>query len=247
MTDAVREERVLKTFARLADTLVADYDVVDLLQSLVETCTDLLDIAEAGILLADEFGDLEVVASTSESSRLVEIMQLGAEAGPCIESFRTGRVVSVPDVAEGPPEWARFQESALGQGFRSAHAVPLRLRENVIGTLNLLRTSPGELDPLDVVAAQAFADVATIGILHERALHESTILTEQLQTALNRRVVIEQAKGVVSFTHGVSMDDAFTLIRTYSRSHQLRLGDVAARIVDRSLRLPPISEIAENT
>jgi GAF domain-containing protein len=245
MTDPVREQRVLQTFARLADTLVADYDVLELLQTLVETCRDLLDTEAAGILLAGPSGELEVIVSTSESSRLVETMQLAAEAGPCVDSFRTGRVVSVTDISVSPPEWNDFRTSALEQGFESAHAVPLRLRDTVIGTLNLLRTSTGELEDFDVVAAQAFADVATIGILHERALQESWILTDQLQTALNRRVVIEQAKGVVSFTNGVPIDEAFTLIRSYARSHQLRLGDVAARIVDRSLQLDGL-ESGEN-
>lgn len=235
MIDPTRESRVLGTFARLADTLVADYDLVDLLQLLVDTCQDLLDTTAAGILLADSSGELEVIVSTSEASRLVEMMQLGAEAGPCIESFTTGRVVSISDLTETPAAWAAFRTSAIDQGFASVHAVPLRLRETTIGTLNLLRDTVGELDSEDAIAAQAFADVATIGILHERTLRESTILAEQLQTALDRRIVIEQAKGVVAHTHRVPVDDAFTLIRNYARSHQLPVSQVAARLVDMTL------------
>lgn len=237
MTELTREDRLLQTFASLADTMVDSYDVVDLLQMLVDTCSDLLDTTAAAILLADATGELDVVASTSEASRLVEVIQLSAEAGPCVESFLTGRVVSVPDVRTSPEEWSRFREAALALGFVSVHAVPLRLRETTIGTLNLLRDTVGELEPQDQTAAQAFADVATIGILHERSLRETAVLAEQLQAALNSRIVIEQAKGVVAFTRGVPIDEAFQLIRQYGRSHQLGISQVAARIIDRSLKL----------
>jgi GAF domain-containing protein len=237
MSDLTRESRLLGTFARLADTLVADYDVVDLLQTLVDTCQDVLDTSAAGILLSNPTGELEVIVSTSEASRLVETLQLSAEAGPCIECYRTGRVVSVADIAHAPEGWHDFKTGALLQGFRSVHAVPMRLRDNTIGTLNLLRDSTGDLDAADLVAAQALADVATIGILQERSVRESAVLAEQLQTALDRRVVIEQAKGVVAHTNLVAMDDAFELIRSYARAHQLPVSTVAARLVDMTLRL----------
>jgi hypothetical protein len=233
----VAQRRLLETFARLADTLVDDYDVVELLQMLVDTCRDLLDTTAAGILLSDSRGELELVASTSEAGRLVEMMQLSAEAGPCIESFRSGRPVSVPDIAQTGDEWRHFREAALAQGFRSVDALPLRLRDSTIGTLNLLRATPGAAQDDDILAAQAFADVATIGILHERSIRESEVLSSQLQAALNSRIVIEQAKGVVSHTQGVSIDEAFTLMRAYARSHSIGLSVVAARLVDRSLRL----------
>jgi len=233
----VTQQRLLETFVKLADTLIDDYDVVDLLQVLVDTCRDVLDTTAAGILLADSRGELEVVASTSEASRLVEIMQLSAEQGPCIESYRSGRSVSVPDIEVSKDEWWQFRGSALAQGFRSMDALPLRLRDTTIGTLNLRRSEPGAAPEDTIRAAQAFADVATIGILHERTLRESAILSEQLQAALNSRIVIEQAKGVISHTRGVSIDDAFALMRQYARSHSVGLSIVAARIVDRSLRL----------
>jgi len=239
MTDGItREKQLLQTFATLADTLVEGYDVVDLLQLLVDSCKDLLDTTAAAILLADPSGELDVVASTSEASRLVELIQLGAEAGPCVESFRTGKVISVPDIRLAPDRWSGFRDGATVQGFASVHAIPMRLRENRIGTLNLLRETTGELDPQDQLTAQAFADVATIGILHERTLRESTLLTEQLERALGSRVVIEQAKGVVAHTRGVGVEEAFDRIRTYARSHRLGISQVASQIVDRSLSLP---------
>lgn len=241
MTEKAREQELLRAFAGLADTLVAGYDVVDLMQRLVDTCGDLLDVTASGVLLADETGELDLLASTSEASRLVELFQLSAYSGPCIESFTTGRIVSLPDVALAPERWAQFRDKAQEQGFESILAVPLRLRETTIGTLNLLRDRPGELPEDDLVAAQAFADVATIGILHQRTLHESETIREQLQSALNSRIVIEQAKGVVAQLHRVSIDDAFVIIRGYARRHQQGLTAVATAIVERRL-VPPVGD-----
>jgi transcriptional regulator with GAF, ATPase, and Fis domain len=237
MTARDREERLVSTFATLADALTSDYDVLDLLQLLVDTCAEVLDVGEAGILLADSHGTLEVAASTSDSNRLVEVMQLSAEAGPCIESFQTGRAISVPDIQQSPARWQVFVTTALGEGFQSAYALPMRLRDTTIGTLNLMRTQLGAMDDRDVVAAQAFADVATIGILQHRALEDSGRLNAQLQIALDSRVVIEQAKGVVASDLDVPVEEAFVRIRTYARSHQLALREVAARIVNRQIRL----------
>lgn len=237
MTELTREARLLQLFATLADTLVDDYDVVDLLQTLVDACQELLDVGDAGILLADPGGTLELIASTSEAADLVEVMQLGAESGPCIECFLTGTAVSVPDIAGGSGKWPLFRQAALDNGFAAIEAIPMRLRNTTIGTLNLLWSDPGAPPPEDLSAARSFADVATIGILHERSLREKDTLSRQLQTALNSRVMIEQAKGVVSFTAGVPIPDAFTLLRTYARSHGLRLSDVAERVVRREIHL----------
>jgi len=237
VTAATREARLLQLFATLADTMVDDYDVVDLLQTLVDACQELLDASDAGILLADSDGELELIASTSEATELVEVMQLGAEAGPCIECFLTGAAVSVPDIAAEQGDWPVFRQAALENGFAAIEAIPMRLRNTTIGTLNLLRSETGSPPPEDLSAARAFADVATIGILHERSLREQESLSSQLQTALNSRVMIEQAKGVVSFTAGVSIPDAFSLMRTFAREQGLRLSDVAARIVRRDIRL----------
>ncbi|WP_214465491.1 GAF and ANTAR domain-containing protein [Microbacterium flavescens] len=236
MTSLTREARLLDLFATLADTLTDDYDVVDLLQTLVESCKELLHTDDAGILLADADGDLELIASTSEATQLVEVIQLAAEDGPCIQCYRTGKPVSVVDIAASH-EWPAFRSSAAAHGFAAIDAIPMRLRNSTIGTLNLLRSEPGAPLAEDLTAAQALADVATIGILHERTVREAETLSQQLQTALNSRVTIEQAKGVVSFTAGVPVDQAFTLIRRYSRAHGLRLSDVCARIVRRDLSI----------
>jgi len=229
--------QLLRTFAALADTLVDDYDVVELLQSLVDACGEHLDISAAGILLADEGGDLEVLASTTESAPLVELLQIGALSGPCLQCFRTGIAVQLPSIADAPDSWQEFRDRALADGYAAADSIPLRLRDKTIGTLSLLRPEPGVASEFDLAAARAFADVATIGILHERSVRESEVLTEQLQHALQSRVLIEQAKGVVSYTNSIPVDDAFDLIRRYARRHRLTLSDVAARLVNRDLHI----------
>lgn len=235
MTEALREGELVEAFASLADTLVSDYDAVGLLQTLVENCQTFFDVTAAGILLGDAPENLELVAATSEASSIVELMQVSANAGPCIESFTTGTIVSVPDISKGPEKWRKFIDSAAQQGFRSVVAIPMRLRDARIGALNLLRSDVGTLNERDVRAAQALADVATIGILHERMLTESDSIRTQLQSALNSRVLIEQAKGVLAFLDNSSTDDAFIKLRSYARNNRLLLSSVAEQVVQRTL------------
>ncbi len=237
MISEARESRLASAFVLLADTMVVGYDVVELLQNLVDTCAELLDASAAGILLANSENDLEVVAATSEKSRLVEMMQAQSGLGPCVQCYTTGVAVAVSDIAALDDRWSDFRTEALEQGFRSVHAVPMRLRETTIGALGLFRAVTGELTPEHASVAQGLADVATIGILHERALRESDIAQQQLQYALNSRVVIEQAKGVVAQTRGVDMEEAFAILRAYARSNGESLRDVANRVVERTLSL----------
>jgi GAF domain-containing protein len=231
-----RERRLTEAFVGLADTLVADYDTVDLVQRLVETSADVLDASAAGLLLADESGELGVLASTSEESRLVELMQLDSGFGPCVEAYLTGEFVSVVDI-ESDERWPAFREAALRQGFQSLHAIPMRLRSTIIGTLNLFRDEPGALRDEDASVARGLADIATIGILHERAIRESDVARAQLQFALNSRVIIEQAKGVLAQVHSVGLDAAFRLLRDYSQNNGVPLRQVAEQVVSRALHL----------
>lgn len=232
-----RETQLVETFVTLADTLVDDYDVVELLQTLVERSAAIFDAAAAGIVLVDETGHLDVLASTDEDTRLVEVMQLKADQGPCIESYRTGLVVSVADITAVEERWPAFAARTAELGFRSVHSVPMRLRETTIGSLNLFGARIGELSPENAAAARALADVATIGILHERAVRESDLTTMQLQHALDSRVIIEQAKGVVAYMHDIGVDASFALIRNHARNTSTPLTEVARRIVQRELTL----------
>jgi GAF domain-containing protein len=237
MSEESREQRINAAFVAVADTLIADYDLIDLLHTLVDVCADVLDVEAAGLVLADDDGELQVLASTSEQADLVEILQLAAGAGPCVDCFRTGTVVDVADIAESGDRWPEFKAAALGQGFRAVHATPMRLRGQVLGAMNLFSTKPGNLNPADAGVAQALADVATIGILQERSIRETSIVAEQLQRALESRVIIEQAKGVLAALHGVGVDEAFTLLRSYARDHNLTLRSVAEGVTARTLEV----------
>jgi GAF domain-containing protein len=233
---ADRERPVSRAFVALADTLVDDYDVIDLLDRLVAYSVELLAADAAGILLADARGELHAVASSSEDAELMELLQLQAEQGPCLDCFRTAAPVSVADLSEATDRWPTFAAAAGQRGaFASVHAIPLRLRGQAIGALTLLHRTAGPLPEDDLALAQALADVATIGILQERAIRRREVVNEQLQTALTSRVIIEQAKGVLAQHLGLSMDEAFNRLRGYVRGHNLRLADVARLIATRQL------------
>jgi len=243
MSEASREQRLFSAFVKLADTLVDDFDTVDLLQDLVEECTDLLDTDAGGVMLTDGGERLHVVASTSEEAGFVEIMQLNAGAGPCIECFTSGTSIGVADIEEETERWPGFSRAALSRGFRSVYATPLILRGRRIGAMNLFSTRVGELNARDIAAARALADVATIGVLQARLIREGDVLTEQLQNALDSRVLIEQAKGVLSETHKIGLDEAFAMLRGYARGHGEPMRSVALSVVDRSIDLSRASNL----
>lgn len=235
MTEPTREQRITEAFVTVADTLVDDYDVIDLVHRLVEVCTTLLDVHAGGLLLADERGNLQLVASTSESADFVEIMQLAAGVGPCVDCFTTGLAVGVGDIATDGGQWPEFQAAAALQGFVAVYATPLRLRGRVLGAMNLFSSTLGVLNAPDAAVAQALADVATIGILQERSIRETGLVAAQLQRALESRILIEQAKGVLSATGEMDVDAAFSALRTYARSNNLTLRDVAEGVTTRTL------------
>jgi GAF domain-containing protein len=226
-----RERALARTFVVLADTLVADYDVVELLDQLVEACVNLLGVTAAGLLLNDQKGRLALVASSSEETRLLEIFQLQNNEGPCLDCVRTRAAVTSADLESDLERWPTFVPEALAAGFRSVAALPLRLRDETIGGLNLFSDAESSLADDDRDLAQALADVATIGILQQRSAHRTSVLAEQLQHALNSRVVIEQAKGVLAERDQVSMDVAFARLRQHARDNNLKLGDVAFAVV----------------
>lgn len=235
MSTPDREQDVALAFVALADTLVDDYDVIDLLDRLAAHCVSLLDAEAAGILLGDSRRELRAVAASSEDARTMELLQLQSDQGPCMDCFSTGMPVLIPDIAgstEAARRWPRFVEAAQADGgFRSVHALPLRLRHRAIGALNLFHRRPGPLPEADLRLGQALADVATIGILSERTIRQRETVQEQLQTALNSRVTIEQAKGVLAHALQLGMDEAFDRLRRYCRRQNLRLSEVAGRIV----------------
>jgi transcriptional regulator with GAF, ATPase, and Fis domain len=227
------DERLLaKTFVELADNLVADFDLIDFLRLLTDRCVGLLGAGAAGVLLADHNGELRVMAASDEHVRLLELFQLQNDEGPCLECFHHGVPVSVPDLAAEAHRWPRFAAEALNSGYAAVQAIPMRLRDEVVGALNLFRAEAGPFDPVGTPIAQALADVATISLLQQRSTLRSSVLNEQLQTALNSRVLIEQAKGKLAERLDIDMEQSFTALRGYARSHNLRLSDVAREFVD---------------
>jgi hypothetical protein len=229
------------TFVELTDTMVAGFDVIDFLHVLTDRSVRLLDVSAAGLLLADPRGELRVVAASSEAARLLELFQLQNDQGPCLDCFRTGQPVEAADLSIAAQRWPRFAPAAQQAGFGAVQALPMRLREQVIGALNLFSVDAGALAPGDIRIGQAMADVATISLLQERSMRHTDALNEQLQTALNSRVIIEQAKGKLAERLGVDMDQAFNLLRDRARTGNRRLSDLARAFVEGS---EPLSEPA---
>jgi GAF domain-containing protein len=225
---------LVEAFVELADTLVDDFDVMDFLHQVTVRCAEVLGVAAAGVLLTDQRGALRVVAASTEKTRLLELLQLQTDQGPCPECFHTGRPIAVPDLSTAASRWPRFVVEAGEIGFTSVYALPMRLRTDVIGALNLFGKEPGALDEDTIRLAQALADVATIGLLQARAIRQRDTLAEQLQTALNSRIVIEQAKGVIAERRRVDMDESFTLLRGTARTTNRRLSELARAVVDGS-------------
>ncbi len=229
------EGDVNRAFVALAGGLVGGTDVVDLVSELTAECARLLDVASAGLLLADQRGLLHVMAASSERTRELEVFQVQRQDGPCRDSYRLGVPVSVPDLAQAADRWPLFAPHALAAGFASVHALPMRLRQVRLGTLGLFGTTVGDLSADDLSLGQALADVASVAIVQDRTANDRAEINAQLQTALTSRVVIEQAKGVLAQQGGLEMSDAFAVLRRYARDHNLRLTDVAQAVVIRQL------------
>jgi GAF domain-containing protein len=232
MTDTPQEDELFDTFATLADTLVDDFDVVELFTLLTDRCVEVLGIAAAGLMLVAPEGDLRVVASSSEAMRMLELFEIQAEEGPCLDCYRTGEPIINQDLSEDNGRWRRFAPKALEAGFRAVHALPMRLRREIIGALNLFATDSSGMTEGDVIAAQALADVATIAILQQRAAVDAHALSEQLSLALNSRITIEQAKGMLAERAGLDMDRSFAALREYARRHNRLLVEVAREFIN---------------
>ena len=228
----MRRDELASVFVEVADTLVDDFDVIDFLELLAHRSISVINVSAAGLLLTDQRGALQVIAASTAETRLLELFQLQSDQGPCLDCFHTGRVVACADLS-GPDarRWPRFAAEALLTGFASVHALPMRLRDEVIGALNLFHTEPGALSEETLAVGQALADVATIGLMQERVIRRGEVLAEQLQTALNSRILIEQAKGVIAERNGTSVEEAFTMLRRAARTRNRRLSDLATDIV----------------
>jgi hypothetical protein len=240
MTDT-QEEWLASTFVELADTLVADFDVVEFLTMLVARCTSYLDGPEVGLAVANHNGKLRVLASSTERMKLLELVEVQNDEGPCRDSYHTGRQIINLQVDGVEFLWPQFIPMARAAGFLMLHAFPMKLRGTSIGAINIIDSTPRSITTHEAAMVQAFADVATIGILQERTASDSAVLTSQLSKALSTRVVIEQAKGVVAEHLKLTMDEAFNLLRTYARNQNLRLTEVAQAVAQGNLAVSSLS------
>jgi GAF domain-containing protein len=233
---------LIATLVELADNLVDDYDIIDVLTVLSDRCVEAIDVDAAGVMLASPEGDLQFVASSSESMRVLELFQIQVAEGPCVDCFRSGQAIVNHSLSESDGRWPRFTPRALAQGFRSVHSLPLRLRGRTIGALNLFRTHQGPLVNDDVVVAQGLADVATIAILQHRSSLDAGTLNVQLSNALNSRIIIEQAKGMIRQATKCDMDEAFNRLRAHARNHNEGLTQLAVRVVERTMMSEELDE-----
>ena len=236
----VPASRLAEVFVEVADTLVDTFDVFEFLGLVTLRTAELVQSEAAGLCLADGDGRLQFMAASNETTELLELFQVQTDEGPCQDCFHSGTAVVNADLTQAGDRWPRFAPRAVESGYRSVHAIPLRLRQSTVGALNLFNYDAGRLEPDEVDVVQALADVATIGLLQERALRRAEVLSEQLQSALDSRVVIEQAKGAVAQLHSVSIDEAFQLMRGYARRNRTRLLEVAQAVVDDPTRLPSL-------
>jgi hypothetical protein len=232
---AEREQSLVAAFVRLADTLVADYDVIELFHGLCADCVSLLGADAAGLMLGDQRGSLQVVSASNEDAELVELFQLQADQGPCLDCYATSTQVEVGDLTAVQGRWPRFVSRASEHGFAAVHALPMRLRGQTIGALNLFHRRAHVMPPGELAVGQALADVATIAILSDRSTREREQLTGQLQAALHSRVLIEQAKGVLSERGHIEPGEAFTRLRAHARGTHQRLSELARGVIDGTL------------
>lgn len=226
-----RERDIVRSFMALSDSLVDDFDVLDLVTRLTQDCARLLDVAAAGLLLADPRGELHLLAATSEHARSLEVFQLQREEGPCLDCYHSGRAVNVADLSAETERWPQFAAAASREGFASVHAIPMRLKQETLGALGLFGTTPGDLDPEDLNLAQSLAHVAMIAILQENRSTTSATLAPRLQAAVASRAAFETAKGVLAEVHGLDIDEAAARLRRYAQEHGQHLTDVARAAV----------------
>jgi len=238
-----REDEIVAAFVSMAGSLAQGHDVDELLSQLAADCARLVDVNAAGLLLADARGALHVVAASSERVADLEAFQAQRAQGPCHTCYLDGRAVDVPDLAAAAARWPDFAAVAARAGIASVHAVPMRLRDDTVGALGLFGTTPGALEAADLRLAQALADVATISLVQDRAAADKDVVVEQLQHALDSRVVLEQAKGVLSYSGDLEMPAAYAALRTYARDHNIKLSELARALVNRAL---PASLVLEH-
>jgi transcriptional regulator with GAF, ATPase, and Fis domain len=241
-----REHDIIAAFVELSNELVDGYDMMDLLSEWTAKLPGLLDVAAAGLLLADGAGVLHLISASSERTHHLEVFQLQRHQGPCLDCYRSGATVVVPDLAAESQRWPDFARVAQSVGFASVQALPMRLRDTVLGALGLFGTTVGHLDDDDLALAQALVHVASVAIVNEKSTSDRDLVNAQLQQALTSRIVLEQAKGVLASAGQLEMEDAFRVLRRYARDHSRKLSTVAQQLVNREVRAQELLDHARS-
>jgi GAF domain-containing protein len=242
-----RESLLISTLVELADNLVDEFDVIEVLTMLCNRCVETIDVDAAGVMLVSPAGDLQYIASSSDSMRVLELYQIQVNEGPCLDCFRSGEAIIDRVLSDAHDQWPRFSTRAIDEGFHAVYCLPMRLRGRVIGALNFFRVDDNSLDSRDVLVAQGFADVATIAILQHQTSVDAKVLNTQLNFALNSRIIIEQAKGMISQATNCDMLQAFERLRSHARNHNLRLTVLANAIVDGAVRPQDLGDATPTT
>ena len=223
--------RLAQVFVELADTVVDTFDIIEFLDNLTERCVELLDADAAALMLVDQRNRLNLMAATAQEARVLGLFELQVQEGPCLECFSTGQAITNVYFADSQERWPKLGPTAVESGFGTTHALPMRLRAQVIGALNLFTGGQRRLSVADLATGQAMADMATIGLLHQRNAYDQTTLSEQLQLALNSRVLVEQAKGALADRAHISLSEAFNRMRDHARGNGPTLAGVASEVV----------------
>jgi GAF domain-containing protein len=220
----------LQTLSRFAVVLPVRYDLEAALSELTESVTAVLGLCGSGVTMAEE-GHLRFVTAVSQASRELERNQEEQQAGPCREAYETGVVVRVTDVRKESARWPEFSATATRLSVAGVAGIPMRLADQIIGALNLYSPEPREWSDVDIAVAGVLADVATSYVVNASKLRQQEQLSEQLQEALESRVVIEQAKGITAYKNAVTIDQAYQLMRRHARNNNASLRLVAEAIV----------------
>lgn len=240
---SMNDEVLFATLIELADTTTTGFDLVSMADRLVGACVEVLGVTAAGIMLADQRKSLRVFASTNEETRMLELLELQNNDGPCLEAFNTGTQIAGVDLSRFTDRWPHFTRAASAAGINTAYAVPMRLRDQTIGALNLFEAGTEPLSAHGMNVARVLADMAAIGIINHWSIRQQEVLAQQLQSALNSRVIIEQAKGVLAERQGLSMGEAFDYLRATARASRRPIAEVAAETVDQR-GLPQVVDLA---
>ncbi|MFJ8827480.1 GAF and ANTAR domain-containing protein [Streptomyces sp. NPDC102467] len=236
-----REQQLARAFVALADTVSPGFDPLALFETLVGDCVQLLDVQASAVMMADARGGLRTMAASDEQAAFLELLQLQTGRGPCMQCYRSKTPVHVTDLEQAKDQWPRLVSAALDAGFRSMHALPLRVHEQIIGAVNLFRTSPGNMNADDTAVGQALADIAALSLLNwtNEAPRDGDIIT-RVQSAIVAKATVEMAKGMIARYGGLSIPDASTALHAYTQRRQARLSETAQALTERTLDLAEI-------